>query len=109
MDESLFSGTAGPVSTAVQMQSGKTTYCLTELIALFYDAIERIKHFALLVDQQFGITHGIDEQNVGNFQFAFRFDLGGHTAWVARFIISTQPAESTLFLSLRGKSEQKER
>jgi hypothetical protein len=75
--------------------------CLTELIALFYDAVERIKQFELLIDQQFRITDGIDEQNVPNFQFAFRFDFWGHAAWVARFIVPTQPAESTLTLFWR--------
>src|SRR5262249_12664737 len=91
-------------------QSHKVTgrICLTELTALFYDAVKRIKHFALLVDQQFGITHRVDEQNVGDFQFAFRFDLWRHTAWVARCIMSSQPAESTLILSWRQTRADRE-
>src|SRR4029077_6386899 len=67
--------------TGGQPEKFTSCFCRPELVSALYNSIEDLERFALLVDQEFGITHGIDEQNVGNLQLDFRFDLGGHTAW----------------------------
>src|SRR4029077_9251248 len=67
-------------ATVTGRQTQQLSFSLSgaELLSPAHDLAQRLNLSALLVSAQLGITHDVDEKNVGDFQSKFRFPFVRH-------------------------------